>query len=139
MSDVQLTGALTINSTDVSAYVSSMTIRRERVSVTVPATLGNLRETQKAGALRESLEIRFHSDFAAASLWADLYDAIDTDSAELAFSGLRFDDAAVSSDNPEFSGTFVVLGVDSIGEVSALRQQTQTYPITDAGITKSTS
>jgi hypothetical protein len=136
MSEIQLKGNLSIGGTDVSAFVSSMIIKRERVSVTVPPTLGNIREVQKAGALKEALEITFFSSTAAASLWADLYDALDTDSAELAFVG-NLSDAATGPDNPEFSGTIVVLGVDSGAAVGALREQSQTYPITADGITKS--
>jgi hypothetical protein len=138
MSDIQLTGSLTINSVDVAAYVSSFVIKRERTSVSVPATLGNLREVEKAGALREAIEIRFFSSLAATSLWAELYDAIDTDTAELTFSG-RLEDGDVGSDNPEFSGTMVVLGVDTGADVASLREQSQTYPITADGVTKAIS
>jgi hypothetical protein len=138
MSEIQLKGSLTINSVDVAAYVSSFVIKRERTSVSVPATLGNLREVEKAGALREAIEIRFFSSLAATSLWAELYDAIDTDTAELSFSG-RLEDAVVGTDNPEFSGTMVVLGVDTGADVASLREQSQTYPITSAGVTKATS
>lgn len=138
MSDIQLTGSLEINTTDVSDFVHTLTIKRTRASVTVPPRFGNIREVTKAGALLEALEIRFHSSMAASSLWADLYDAIDTDTAELPFSGLLFDNAPMGPDNPEYSGTFVVLGIDTGVDVGALRLQTQTYPITAAGITRTT-
>ena len=136
MSEVQLTGSLTIGATDFSDSISSIVIKRTRNSVTVPATLGNIREVDKAGSLKEAVEINFFSDLAAASVWADLYDAIDTDSAELTFSG-NLDVGATGADNPEFSGTFVVLGLDTGADVGSLREQSQTYPVTDAGITKS--
>ena len=129
MSDIQLKGNLSLGAVDFSASISSMVIKRSRASVTRPPTLANIRETQAAGALQESLEITFFSGTEAASVWADLYDAIDTDSAELAFVG-NLNDGATSADNPEFSGTIVVLGVDSGADVGSLRQQTQTYPIT---------
>ena len=137
MSDIQLKGNLTLGATDVAAYVSSMVIRRTRNSVTRPATLGNIRETEAAGALKETLTITFHSSVAAASIWAELYDAIDTDDAELTFTG-TLEEGAAGADNPEFSGTVVILGVDTGADVTSLRQQTQTYPITAAGITKNT-
>lgn len=135
MSDVQLTGELSLGGTDFSDSIHSMIIRRTRTAVTRPPTLGNLRETQAAGALVEMLEINFSSSLAAASVWADLYDAIDTDSAELTFAGL-LNPGSVGADNPEFSGTIVILGVDTGADVGALRQQTQTYPITAAGVAK---
>lgn len=134
--EVQLTGSLTIGAVDVADFVSSIVIKRTRSSVTVPPTLGNIREHEKAGALKEAVEINFYSSLAATSLWADLYDAIDTDSAELAFTG-NLNSGATSADNPEFSGTFVVLGIDTGADVGSLREQSQTYPVTDAGIAKS--
>jgi hypothetical protein len=135
---IQLTGDLEIEGQDVSAFVHSMIIRRTRNSVTVPPTLANIREVTKAGALVESLEIRFHSSLAASSLWAELYDAIDTDSAELTFVG-KLNPGAVGVDNPEFSGSFVVMGIDTGADVGALREQTQTYAITADGIDKAIS
>lgn len=138
MSEIQLTGLLKIDSVDVSAFVSSMVIKRTRSAVTVPASLGNIREVDKAGSLKEVLEVNFFSSMAATSLWAELYDAVDTDAAELSFEG-RLDSAAVSANNPKFTGTIVVLGVDTGSAVGSLREQTQTFPITSAGITKSAS
>lgn len=120
---------------DVSASVTSMTIKKSRESITVPATLATGKATQVAGAGSETLDIVFHSSMAAASLWAMLYDAMDTDTAELKFEG-TLDEGLVGADNPKFSGTIVILGVDTGGAVGALRQQTQSYPITAAGITK---
>lgn len=148
MSDIQLTGNLYIGTvtteqlaasgTDYSASISSMVIKRTRTAVTVPPTLANIRETEKAGALKEMLEINFFSGVDAASVWAELYDAIDTDSATLQFKG-NLNSGPTGPDNPEFSGSIVVLGVDTGADVGALRAQTQTFPITAAGIEKSIS
>lgn len=135
MSEIQLTGSLTINSVDVSDQVSSFVIKRTRNAVTVPATFGLNTESEAAGALKESIEIRFFSSLSAASFWADLYDAIDTTTAELTFSG-TLDDGAVGADNPSFTGTMVVLGIDTGADVASLREQSQTYPITRDGVTK---
>jgi hypothetical protein len=136
MSDIQLTGSLTIDSVDVTDYVSKFVIKRERSAVTIPATFGNIIESEGAGVLKEMIEITFFSPMTAGMLWAELYTAINTDSAELTFSGVRFQDAVIGGDNPQFSGTFVVMGLDTGADVGALRQQTQTYPITSAGVTK---
>ena len=137
MSEVQLKGSLTIGAFDAAAYVSSIVYKRTRTSVTVPPTLGNIRESEKAGALKEAVELNFFSSVEAASLWATLYDALDTDAAELTFTG-RLEDGVVGVDNPEFSGSFVILGVDTGVDVGSLRQQSQTYPVTAAGISKVT-
>jgi hypothetical protein len=121
---------------DFKNYISSLVINRERSSVTVPATLGTGRETTKAGTLSESVTITFHSDFAAAGFWAEMYDAITTDGAELYFESV-LNEGAVSADNPKFKGTIVVLTLETGADVGSLRQQSQTYPVTVAGITKS--
>lgn len=135
MSDIQLTGNLSIGAIDFSDNISTMMLKRTRNSISIPATLGSNRETERAGSLKESLEINFFSSMAAASLWAELYDAIDTDLAELPFSG-NLGPGATSADNPLFAGTIIILGIDTGAAVGTLRQQTQTYPITAAGITK---
>lgn len=135
MSDVQLTGVLTINSVNVAEYVSRMTIKRTRSSVTVPATLGNIIEHEKAGTLKEVLELEFFSPLTAGQLWAILYTAIGTDGATLPFSG-RLNADAQGPNNPTFSGSIVVLALDSGTDVGNLRSQSQTYPITSAGVSK---
>lgn len=127
-------GVVTAN-LDFSSNVTSLVIHRTRESITVPATFGTGRSTQAAGALAESLEINFFSSTDAASMWAVIYDAIDTDSAELKWEA-TLNPGAVSADNPKFSGTITILAVDSGGTVGSLRAQTQTYPITDDGIVK---
>jgi len=136
MSDIQLTGSLTIDSLDVSEYVSKFVIKRERNAVTVPATFGKLVESEAAGALKESLEIEFFSPMTAGQMWAKLYTAINTDTAEVTFTGCRMNTGAQGPNNPTFSGSIVIMALDTGAEVGALRQQTQTYPITAAGVTK---
>lgn len=127
-------GILTAN-LDFSNFVTSLTIHRTRESITVPATFGTGRATQVAGALGETLEINFFSGTDAASMWALVYDIMDTDSSELKWEA-TLNTGIVSADNPKFSGTITILALDSGGTVGSLRQQTQTYPITAAGITK---
>lgn len=120
---------------DYSNFISSMVIERNRNSVTEPATLGTGREVQLAGTLSETLSITFHSEMAATSLWAVLYDVIDIDDALVDWSG-QFEPGAVSADNPKFSGTATLLNLNTGADVGTLRQTTVTFPITGAGITK---
>lgn len=132
MSVIQLKGALTLTvgegtPVDVKNWVSTFTIRTSRESVTIPATLG-LEMSTAAGARSDSLEITFHSGVEAAGLWALLYEAISTPTAEVEFSG-TMDEGAVSADNLEWSGTAVLLSLDAGGTVGQLRQQTVTLPI----------
>lgn len=127
-------GVLTAN-LDFSSNVTSLVIHRTRESITVPATFGTGRATSVAGALSETLEINFFSSTDAASMWATIYDAIDTDTGELKWEA-TLNPGAVVADNPKFSGTITILAVDTGGTVGSLRTQTQTYPITAAGVTK---
>lgn len=122
-------------SVDYSSFITSLVIHRTRESISVPATFGTGRATQVAGALGETLEINFFSSTDAASVWAMIYDILDTDASELKWEA-TLNTGAVSADNPKFSGTITILALDSGGTVGSLRQQTQTYPITAAGITK---
>lgn len=133
--------------TDYSGAITSIVINRERSSVTIPPTLKDARETEKAGPLRESVTINFFSDVDAASIWAELYDAMDTDSAILYFEG-NLNEGATGADNPQFSGYFSVLGLETGADVGTLREQSQTYPVyvgdvagpaTTTGVTKATS
>lgn len=140
MTAVQLKGNLMLceeggTLTDYSDAVSSMVISRSRNSVTEPATLSSGRESEKAGTLTETLTINFFSDMAAASVWAVLYDVLDTDSSEIDFQG-TFDDGALSADNPSFTGVATLMSLDTGADVGTLRQQSITLPITAAGITK---
>lgn len=127
-------GVVTAN-IDFSNYITSLMIHRSRESITVPATFGTGRVTQVAGALSESLEINFFSSTDAASMWAMLYDALDTDTSEIKWEG-TLNTGIVSADNPKFSGTITILSLDTGGTVGSLRAQTQTYPITAAGVIK---
>jgi hypothetical protein len=63
---------------------------------------------------------------------------ITTPSAELDFEG-NFEDGATSADNPKFSGTAILLSLESGGTVGQLRQQTITLPIKAGTLVSATS
>jgi hypothetical protein len=131
--NIQL-GVNEAGATDYSGEITSLRNIRTRNVVTKPATFANAREEEGAGALKEMLEINFLNALTASSLWAELYDAIDTDTGELYWEG-TLTSAAVGADNPKFSGTIVVTAVHTGGDVGARLQQRQQYPIV-GGITK---
>jgi hypothetical protein len=135
---LQLEGAVTIGGNDYSDEITSVIIRRRRASVTDPATYGNARETQAAGALQEEIQLNFLNHKAATKVWAELWDAIDTPTAELAFTVLLAE-GAKAADNPSFEGTMIVMGVEVGGQVMQHNQQSWTFPITSAGITRDTT
>lgn len=135
---LQLEGPITIGAVDYSDEIVRVTIRKRRNMIVRPATFGNRNETDKAGAAKNEIQIDFLNNRTAATVWAELWDAIDTDSAELAFTA-RLDDGAIGADNPEFSGVMIVNGVEVGGQVGVYNQQSWTFPITEAGITKDTT
>lgn len=132
---IQLEGPLTLAGTDYSDEIPVCTIVRRRNMTTKPATWGNARASQKAGSITESIRMTFLNDRVAAGVWAELWDAIDTDSGELAFVG-RLTTAAVGADNPSFTATIVTPGVEVGGTAGQQNSQTWEFPVTDAGIVK---
>jgi len=118
-----------------SDNISQFIINTSRASITIPPTLGLPRGSVRPGAISETLTIQFHSTMDATSVWAELWDAIYTDAAELLFEG-NMEPGATSANNPKFSGTIRVMGLDTGAAVGELRQTSQTWPISEAGVTK---
>lgn len=135
---LQSEGVIKFAGTDYSDEVVSFQINRTRTIVSGPATYGNKRATKAAGDLNEELVITALNEVAAASLVDELWTAIDTDSAEISFAG-KFVDAAIGADNADYQGTCVVTGVTVGGRINQYNQQTWTFPITAAGITRDTT
>lgn len=135
MSDVQLKFNLSLGGTAFEDKISQMTLRTTRDQVGIPATGGTLQRSAAPGAIYQELIIQFHSSHAAASVWRELYDAIITDAGEVTFAGTA-EDAVAGADNPEWSGTSRIFGLDSGGTASTLRQQTVTLVVTEAGVTE---
>lgn len=137
---VQLKGNLKLGpsagtAVEFGASITAFIIKRTRASIAQPATLATGRDTMAAGALSESVQIDFFSSTAASSVWAELWDALDTDSAQLYFEG-SLNPGTVNADNPRYSGIITILSLDTGIAVGALRAQSQTYPVTAAGITR---
>lgn len=137
---IQLRGNLRLGPTAGTAVefgnaITAFIVKTERESVTLPATLATGRASSAAGAIMQSVQIDFFSSTAASSVWAELYDAIITDSAELYFEG-TLNPGPVNADNPRWSGIFTVMTLDTGIAVGALRAQSQTYPVTQAGVTR---
>lgn len=135
---IQLEAPITIGGEDYSDEITSLVINQRRNTTVRRPTFGNSTQSQKAGSWEGTVTIEFINDVVAASLLAELDAAIQTDSAELAFSG-RFKSAAVGADNPTYSGTMIVTDLDIGGQVGEENVQTKTYPITEAGLTRATT
>jgi len=119
---------------NVMQFISMYKIVTQRESITVPATGATGRKSTSAGVKSEQVQLTFHSSNKAEEFWAMAYEVINTDSAEMDFAGTMNDDV-ISDDNPQWSGTAVLLSLDTGTDVGALRQQTITLDVTDAGTT----
>lgn len=137
---IQLGGTILLgpnsgSAVDYSDKISQLTINFQRPTRTIPATFGQPIESEAAGPGKQTVTLTFYSTTAANDVWMELYDAIVSDAAELYFSA-TYDTDAVSTDNSRWEGTMVVTSLDTVPEVGSLRVQTQSYPVTAAGVTK---
>lgn len=124
--------------TDYSAEITKLVIKRTRTSVTIPATWADAEESEAAGARKNSMDIEFLTATTAASVWAELWDALDTDDAELDFEATQSTDA-VGGDNPKWSGTIVVMSAETGGTAGTIRTQAQSFPIKKGTLEKATT
>lgn len=122
---------------DCSAEIYSARVVEERSTNTKRPTFANAVEGAKAGAPRYMLEIEFEEllDVSTSKAHKAIRDAIRTDSAELDFSLQR----EPGTGKEIITGTCVVTGVSTGGEVGAELEQSQSFPLTAAGIATSTS
>jgi hypothetical protein len=139
---IQLGGTIKLGTSsgtavDYSSSISQLTIHFSRDTVEIPATFGLPIKSQSAGPENNTVEIEFYSATTAASVWHEVYNAFKTSTANLYFEGL-YNSAAAGADNERWSGFCVITSIDTPGAVGDLRQQTVTYPITPAGVTRAT-
>ncbi len=139
---IQLGGTIKLGTSsgtavDYSSSVSQLTVNFTREMIEVPATFGLPIKSQSAGAEQDTLTIEFYSTTAAASVWHELYNAFKTATAQLYFEAL-YNAAAAGADNERWSGFCIVSTLDTVPAVGDLRQQSQTFPITSAGVTRAT-
>lgn len=135
---VQLEGPITIATVDYSDVIATALIRRRANLTTRRPTFGNARAVQKKGSLVEEFEFEFENDVAAAGLWKELYDALDTDTGELAVTA-RMKTGAIGPDNTEFQFNIIAIGVEVGGVPGEQNYQRWTCPITEDGITEDTA
>jgi hypothetical protein len=139
---IQLGGTIKLGTSsgtavDYSSYISQLTINFTREMIDVPATFGQPIKSQSAGSEQNTLTIEFFSPTTAASVWHELYNAFKTSSSQLYFEAL-YNAAAAGADNERWSGLCIVSTLDTVPTVGSLRQQSQTFPITSAGVTRAT-
>jgi len=142
MSLTQLKGNLMMGvdaaDVDISAWVTRLTVQRLRESIAIPGTLATGQASVAAGAETDNVIVDFFSDLSAEAPFDLFEQAITSPNSELLFEG-TLDPGPVGPENPKYSGTAVILGLDIGGTVGQLRTQSQTFPIRAGTLVKATT
>jgi hypothetical protein len=133
MPRIVLTDAyVTVNSVDMSSFISSVTLNstREVVDTTGFSTSGA--RTRVAGLQDNSITLEFHQDFASGAVEATIYPLIGTTTTVV----VRPTSSASSATNPQYTCTALVSEWTPLsGTVGELATASVTWPISGA-ITK---
>lgn len=128
---------ITINGTNVSDHVNSVTVNLSKDDVETTSFSGGGRE-RVAGLKDDSFELNIQQDYGAASVDAVLYPLYDLES-EFVIE-VRPTSASVSATNPKYSGTCVLLEYSPLdGKVGDLSETKLKIPTQRTGITRATS
>lgn len=128
---------IVVNGTDLSDHVNAVTINLSKDDVDTTSFSGGGRE-RVAGLKDDSFEVTFQQDFAASEVDAVLYPLWDN---ETEFTvAVRPTTAAISSTNPEYTGTCILLEYTPLdGKVGDLSETKVSFPSQRAGITRDTT
>lgn len=126
-----------INGSDFSDHASSVTISLKKNGVDTTNFSGGGKE-QVAGLKDDTFEVTLQQNFDSASVDSVLFPLWD---GETEFTvKVRPTAAAKSANNPEYSGTCILLEYQPLtGKVGDLSETKITFPTQRAGITRSTS
>ena len=126
--------SITINSVDLSSYVTSVTLSQSADNLEDTA-MGDTSRSYIGGLKSGSVDIEFNADFAAAKTEATIFPLGGTSTAVV----IKPVDASVSVTNPSYSFNAVVTEWDTLnGSVGEIATHSISWPITGA-ITKATS
>ena len=125
---------LSVNSVDLSAYVTSITISQSADSVE-DTSMGDTARSYIGGLTTGTLDISFNQDFAAAKTEATIYPLIGTTTTCV----VRPTAAAVGTTNPSYTATVLVTEWTSVeGSVGDLATASVSWPIV-GNLAKATS
>jgi len=125
---------LSVNSVDLSAYVTSITISQSADSVE-DTSMGDTARSFIGGLKTGTLDISFNQDFAAAKTEATIYPLIGTTTTCV----VKPTPSAVSATNPSYTATVLVTEWTSVeGSVGELATASVSWPIT-GNVAKATS
>ena len=135
MSTFMLSNAsVTINSVDLSSYVTSITLSQSADSLEDTA-MGDTSRSYIGGLKSGTVDIEFNADFAAAKTEATIFPLVGTSTAVV----VKPVAASVSATNPSYSFNAICTEWDTLnGSVGEIATHSISWPITGA-ITKATS
>jgi hypothetical protein len=135
MARIVLTNAsVTFASTDISSYVSSITLSSS-LDVVDTTSFGNTARTRVAGLADNQVTIEFFQDFASGALESIIYPTIGTSAAMV----VKPVAGSTTSTNPSYSFNALVSEWQPLsGAVGELSTASVTWPVSGA-ITKATS
>ena len=135
MSTFMLSNAsITINSVDLSSYVTSITLSQSADSLEDTA-MGDSSRSYIGGLKSGTVDIEFNADFAAAKTEATIFPLVGTSTAVV----VKPVAASVSATNPSYSFNAICTEWDTLnGSVGEIATHSISWPITGA-ITKATS
>lgn len=129
--------AITVNGTDFSSHISSVTVNLSKDEIDTTNFGGSGRE-RAHGLKDDSFELTFQQDFDAASVDDVLYPLWDDETEFIVTVKPRA--GSVSANNPQYSATCILLEYTPLaGDVGDLSTTDVTFPAQRAGITRSTS
>jgi hypothetical protein len=135
MAEFMLNNAsVTINSVDLSSYVTSVTLSQSADSLETTA-MGDTARTFIGGLTNGTVDIDFNADFAASKTEATIFPLVGTTTAVV----VKPVDASVSATNPSYTFNVVVTEWDTLnGSIGELATHSVSWQIAGA-ITKATS
>ena len=135
MAEFMLNNAsVTVNSVDLSSYVTSVTLSQSADSLETTA-MGDTARTFIGGLTNGTVDIDFNADFAASKTEATIFPLVGTTTAVV----VKPVDASVSATNPSYTFNVVVTEWDTLnGSIGELATHSVSWQIAGA-ITKATS
>ena len=126
--------SVTINSVDLSSYVTSVTLSQSADNLEDTA-MGDTSRSYIGGLKSGTVDIEFNADFAASKTEATIFPLVGTSTAVV----IKPVAASVAATNPSYTFNAIVTSWDTlIGSVGEIATHSVSWPITGA-ITKATS
>ncbi len=127
MAFTQGRGTVLIAAVDYGTEITEVNFEFSKGVVDIPATFGSDDADIETGSTERNVTLSFLTAFSATSFHETLRAAFEG-TGEATFN-ILLEPGAVGTSNPRRSGTLLINSLETVGEVGALRTQSQTYRI----------